>query len=258
MQASRKTRRPEARERAATHARREKGEEGQDAQTVAGLSLHPRGGLSGRSVAATIPRGPPSRGEREKLMRMFQEQRARRRQELAKHLAKHPRDPNAHFELGQLYALDGHIEKGIREYRTVTQIVPDHVTAYFNLGILYHRSGQLEQAIETFREVLRLDPTDLPTHINLGGVYRDRRGALLQKEIEILEGAVNLRPDYPEAHYHLGTAYRAMGDRSPDCRPWYKKAQAELQAYLTARPSGKRHQAVSRWVKILGERLEDC
>lgn len=201
---------------------------------------------------------PQAGGEREKLMRMFQEQRARRRQELAKHLAKHPRDPNAHFELGQLYALDGHIEKGIREYRTVIQIVPDHETAYFNLGILYHRSGQLEQAIETFREVLRLDPTDLPTHINLGGVYRDRRGALLQKEIEILEAAVNLRPDYPEAHYHLGTAYRAMGDRSPDCRPWYEKAQAELQAYLTARPSGKRHQAVSRWVKILEKRLEDC
>lgn len=189
---------------------------------------------------------------------MFQEQRARRRHALVKFLAKHPRDPNAHFELGQLYALDGHIAEAIREYRTVIEIVPDHETAVFNLGLLYHRSGQLEEAIHTFREVLRLNPTDLPTHINLGVAYRDRRRELLRKEVEILEAAVKLRPEYPEAHYHLGVAYRAMGDMDPQCRPWYEKGRTEFRAYLTAKPSGKRRHAVSRWVTLLGRRLEDC
>ncbi|MFQ5801966.1 MAG: tetratricopeptide repeat protein [Candidatus Methylomirabilales bacterium] len=197
-------------------------------------------------------------GQQERLLRMFQEQRARRRQELRKHLAKHPRDLNAHFELGQLYALDGHIAEAILEYRTVIAIAPDHETAYFNLGLLYHRSGQLEEATRTFREVLRLDPTDLPTHINLGVAYRDRRGELLDQEIEILEAAVKLRSDYPEAHYHLGIAYRAMGDRDLSCRPWYEKARTELQAYLAAKPSGKRHQVVSRWLELLEKRLQDC
>ncbi|MFQ5960561.1 MAG: tetratricopeptide repeat protein [Candidatus Methylomirabilales bacterium] len=200
----------------------------------------------------------PAEGQREELLRSFQEQRARRRQELLKHLAKHPRDPEAHFELGQLYALDGHIEEAIREYRTVIEIAPDHETAYFNLGLVYHRSGHLEEAIQTFHEVLRLTPTDLPTHINLAVAYRDRRRELLRKEIEILEAAVNLRPNYPEAHYHLGMAYHAMGDRDLDCRPWYEKAQRELRAYLAKKPSGKRHQTVSRWVEILGKRLAEC
>ncbi len=207
---------------------------------------------------APVHPSPQEEGQQERLLRMFQEQRARRRQELVKHLAKHPRDLSAHFELGQLYALDGQIAEAIREYRTVIQIAPDHETAYFNLGLLYHRSWQLEQAIRTFREVLRLDPTDLPTHINLGVAYRDRRGELLEKEIEILEAAVKLRPDYPEAHYHLGIAYHAMGDSELSCRPWYKKAQMELQAYLAAKPSGKRRQLVSRWVELLEKRLQDC
>ena len=197
-------------------------------------------------------------GQQEKLLRMFQEQRARRRQELQKHLAGHPRDLSAHFELGQLYALDGEIKEAIREYRTVIEIAPDHETAYFNLGLLYHRSGQFDKAVQTFQEVLRLDPTDLPTHINLGVVYRDQRGELLQKEIDILEAAVKLRPDYPEAHYHLGIAYRSMGDREPACRPWYEKARMELQTYLATRPSAKHHQAVSRWIDLLEERLKDC
>jgi tetratricopeptide (TPR) repeat protein len=80
----------------------------------------------------------------------------------------------------------------------------------------------------------------------------------MRKEIDILEAAVNLRPDYPEAHYHLGIAYCAMGDRDPDCCPWYEKARAELQVYPAMKPSGKRHQMVSQWVEILGKRPEDC
>lgn len=210
------------------------------------------------SWPASLHPSSQEEGQRERLLRMFQEQRARRRQELAKHLAKHPRDLSAHFELGQLYALDGHNAEAIREYKTVIEIAPDHETAYFNLGLLYHRSGQLHEAIRTFREVLRLNPTDLPTHINLGVAYRERRGELLKKEIEILEAAVKLRPDYREAHYHLGIAYHAMGDRDPNCRPWYEKARTQLQAYLAAKPSGKHHQTVSRWIELLEKRVEDC
>lgn len=200
----------------------------------------------------------PDEGQREELLRSFQEQRARRRQELLQHLAKNARDPAAHFELGQLYALDGHFAEAIREYRTVIEIVPDHETAYFNLGLVYHRSGHLEEAIQTFHEVLRLKPTDLPTHINLGVAYRERRRELLRKETEILEEAVSLRPNYAEAHYHLGMAYRAMGESDLECRPWYEKAQREFRAYLAMKPSGKRHEIVSRWVEILGKRLAEC
>ncbi|MFQ5658207.1 MAG: tetratricopeptide repeat protein [Candidatus Methylomirabilales bacterium] len=209
-------------------------------------------------AAMPVHSSPQEEAQREKLLEIFRAQRARRKQELAKHLAKHPKDLDAHFELGQLYALDGHIPKAIQEYRTVIEIAPDHETAHFNLGLLYHRSGQLEEAIRSFRHVHRLNPTDLPTHINLGVAYRDRRRQLLQQEIEILEAAVALRPDYPEAHYHLGIAYQAMGDTERACRPWYEKARAELQRYLAANPSGKRHKTVSQWVVLLEKRLEEC
>ncbi|MFQ5990615.1 MAG: tetratricopeptide repeat protein, partial [Candidatus Methylomirabilales bacterium] len=213
--------------------------------------------LAGPWMPPVYP-SPQEEGQRERLLGIFREQRARRKQELTKHLAKHPKDVDAHFELGQLYALDGHVAEAIQEYRTVIEIAPDHETAYFNLGILYHRSGQLEEAIRSFRQVHRLNPTDLPTHINLGVAYRDRRRLLLRQEIEILEAAVALRPDYPEAHYHLGIAYQAMGDTERDCRPWYEKALGELQLYLAVKPSGKRHEAVSQWVELLEKRLEGC
>ncbi len=201
---------------------------------------------------------PQEEEQQERLLGIFREERAQRKHELVKHLAKHPRDLDAHFELGQLYALDGHIADAIQEYRTVTEIAPDHETVYFNLGLLYHRIGQLDEAIRAFQQVLHLNSTDLPTHINLGVAYRDRRGELLRKEIEILEAAVTLRPEYAEAHYHLGIAYRAMGDTDSDCRPWYEKPRRELQTYLVTSHSGRRQQMVSRWVELLEKRLQAC
>jgi len=197
-------------------------------------------------------------GQREKLLGIFQLERQRRTEELLKHLAKHPQDLNAHFALGQLYALDGRIPEAIQEYQKVIAIAPNHETAHFNLGLLYHKAGRLDEAIEAFRQVLRLTPQDLPTHINLGVAYRDKREETLRKEIEILEKAVRLRPDYPEAHYHLGVAYRAMGDGEAACRPWYEKARGEFQRYLARHPTGKRHGEVHRWVELLEERLKGC
>lgn len=203
---------------------------------------------------------PPSQeeGQRERLLGIYQLERQRRKDELRRHLGNHPQDLNAHFELGQLHALDGLIPEAIQEYQKVLEIAPHHETAHFNLGLLYHRAGRWDAAIEAFRQVLRLNPRDLPSHINLGMAYRDKRGEVLKREIEILEKAVQLRPDYPEAHYHLGMAYRAMGDGETGCRPWYEKAREEFQRYLAGNPTGKRREEITRWVELLGERLKGC
>jgi tetratricopeptide (TPR) repeat protein len=197
-------------------------------------------------------------GQRGELLQMFQGQRGRRRQELLKHLTTHPRDANAHFELGQLYALDGHTDSAIQAYRTVVEITPDHETAHFNLGLLYHGAGQFGEAVSSFREVLRLNPQDLPTHINLGVAYRHWREDLVGKEIAILEAAVALRPEYPEGHFHLGMAYRTMGELQAKCRPWYEKARAELAAFVAFKPAGRGHEKIARWIGLLERRLAEC
>ncbi len=101
-----------------------------------------------------------------------------------------------------------------------------------NLGVIYHKTlGLNEKAIERFKEAIRLEPNFPDPHLNLGMLYlEDGRDDLAQREfakpyynlgnfynsrglhrkaMEQYLAAIDLYPQYAEAHNNLGILYLA-------------------------------------------------
>lgn len=84
------------------------------------------------------------------------------------------------------------------------------------LGLLTWRQAHMYQDAETlYRETIRRNPTAWIAHNNLAAILLagepDQRN--IEEATATLHTALALRPDYPEAHYNLGTALERLGRR---------------------------------------------
>ena len=108
------------------------------------------------------------------------------------------------------------------------------------MGNTYADLGQYQDAVESYQQAIKLNanssnpqPLSKP-HNNLGLAY-----AALEQLTEAaaeFHQAVQLRPDYAEAHYNLGVAYAQSG-RKPEAEEQRKilsKLNPELAAKLDA------------------------
>jgi tetratricopeptide (TPR) repeat protein len=73
-------------------------------------------------------------------------------------LAKYPRDPNAHVDLGICYYETGNLDESRREMETALKYDPKHVSAHFNFGIVNMRAGNMKEANEWFKKTIALAP----------------------------------------------------------------------------------------------------
>jgi len=98
--------------------------------------------------------------------------------------------------------------------------------AWNNLGVLATREGAIDSSIGNFQQALTINPRHLLSLDNLGNAYR------LQKRWDearkVLESALEVAPDDPEANYSLGMVY-AQTDNTA-------QAYEHLQRALKARP----------------------
>jgi tetratricopeptide (TPR) repeat protein len=87
------------------------------------------------------------------------------------------------------------------------------------LGVLAHQTGNQEAAIQLIQNALHLRP-DLPeAHYNLGNAYRAHDK--LNEAVASYREAVRLKPDLAEAHGNLGCALTELGEfaeASASCR----------------------------------------
>jgi tetratricopeptide (TPR) repeat protein len=98
--------------------------------------------------------------------------------------------------------------------------------AWNNLGVLATREGRISDSIEKFQQALKLDPRHVLSLDNLGNAYR--AGKQWDEARKVLEFALEVAPDDPEAHYSLGMVFAQTGDT--------EKAYEHLQRALKARP----------------------
>jgi protein O-GlcNAc transferase len=89
-----------------------------------------------------------------------------------------------------------------------------------------HQSGQLDQAEEIYRKILAADPADGMATFLLGQLFQQKRRT--SDAIEKLTEAIQLQPNFPEAHHQLGVAHHAAGD--------YSAAFACIRTALQQRP----------------------
>lgn len=116
-----------------------------------------------------------------------------------------PDDPRAQVRWAEALARVGQQEAAIEKLEAVLEIDPAFVMARLSLASVLAKEGQLEAAEANFREILALAPGAVPeraeAHFRLALLDPQRpRGEV----IEHLRAAVELDPDFYEAHHALG------------------------------------------------------
>ena len=157
-----------------------------------------------------------------------------------KAVACQPDHFTAHFSLGMLYRQLKQYDKAVSSLSDALRLQPDSVEVHNNLGLMFEQIGEKEKAVVHFGEAFRRKPDELSICTNYANALAicktfDRAIDILEQthskypEIpEILNGlgnlywkkdngikardcyinALNLQPDFAEAHFNLGLIMR--------------------------------------------------
>jgi len=99
--------------------------------------------------------------------------------------------------------------------------------AYGNLAAIYGLKGRKLEMIKLLRKALEIQPDYPDAHINLGTALKENGD--LNGAIASFQQALNINPNYPEAHNNLGNALKKQGDLNG--------AIASFQQALKLKPS---------------------
>lgn len=105
-------------------------------------------------------------------------------------------------QTGQNDEAFAYLQKQARRY-------PDFAPLQHRLAENFLENGQLAEADAAFRNVIRLKPRAPQGYTGLGDVLLQQQAA--EPAIQVLEQALELKPDYKPAYYLLGRAYSQVG-----------------------------------------------
>jgi tetratricopeptide (TPR) repeat protein len=126
------------------------------------------------------------------------------------YLDKAGEDKTGHIErelaLADAYRIKGDVAKSLAEYERVIVKAPRDARPYFGLGLLYNVFGPPQKAAEALREALDRDPESPEIQLELGKLLPGEQGR------QLLQKAVEGRPNWDEATVALGNAWLSEGD----------------------------------------------
>jgi tetratricopeptide (TPR) repeat protein len=124
-----------------------------------------------------------------------------------------PGFPETHSQLSYLFYRTDDANNALAEARTALSIDPANAEAYRYLGLALYADGHYDAALHAFDESLKREPAaslaNADVYFDMGITYRDqgdpRRAAIAYRH------ALNLRPDFWEAHSNLGVVLHDQG-----------------------------------------------
>ena len=125
---------------------------------------------------------------------------------------------NAHYNLGLVYSAKQDYPKALQETLLALEIDPLSPRPLVTLGKIYAKINQHELAYESYRKAADkgLATADLYIDWAISSFHIGR----IDASISLLQSAINLAPNRPDAHYNLGVAYSKKG--------MHAKAQQEM------------------------------
>src|SRR5690349_24517036 len=111
--------------------------------------------------------------EAAKLLKAGQHQQALER--VNKVLAAKPKDAQARFLKGLIYAEQGNAKEASEIFLKLTQDYPDLPEPYNNLAVLYAAQGHYEKARAALEQSIRTHPSYATAYENLGDVRSEER-----------------------------------------------------------------------------------
>jgi tetratricopeptide (TPR) repeat protein len=121
--------------------------------------------------------------EATKLLKAGQPQQALERVNRA--LAAKPKDPQARFLKGLIYAEQGNQKEASEIFLKLTQDYPDLPEPYNNLAVLYAAQGHYEKARTALEQSIRTHPSYATAYENLGDVYAKLASQAYDKALQI-------------------------------------------------------------------------
>ncbi|RDU98387.1 tetratricopeptide repeat protein [Trinickia dinghuensis] len=145
-------------------------------------------------------------------------------------LAKQPKHPDALHFMGLLACQIGQSEAGITLMR---ESIAAHASPiyYNNLGNALRDARKLDDAVIAYRRAVELKPDYADAHNNLGNALRETGEAAAA--VTSCARALELKPGYAEAYNNLGNALKDMGELDAAILS-YGKAIAAKPAFAEA------------------------
>ncbi len=107
------------------------------------------------------------------------------------------------------FHLKGNIPEAAKYYQLfINQGFNDH-RVFSNYGIILKNLGKLQDAEVLYRKAIEIKPDFADAHYNLGNILRDL-GNLQEAELSTRK-AIEIKPDFADAHYNLGNILRDLG-----------------------------------------------
>ncbi|HEY6966151.1 MAG TPA: tetratricopeptide repeat protein [Burkholderiales bacterium] len=121
--------------------------------------------------------------EASKLLKAGQHQQALER--VNKVLAAKPKDAQARFLKGLIYAEQGNAKEATEVFLQLTKDYPDLPEPYNNLAVIYASQGQYEKARGALEQSIRTHPSYATAYENLGDVYAKLASQAYDKALQI-------------------------------------------------------------------------
>jgi tetratricopeptide (TPR) repeat protein len=121
--------------------------------------------------------------EASKLLKSGQHQQALER--VNKVLATKPKDAQARFLKGLIYAEQGNAKEATEVFLQLTKDYPDLPEPYNNLAVIYASQGQYEKARGALEQSIRTHPSYATAYENLGDVYAKLASQAYDKALQI-------------------------------------------------------------------------
>ncbi len=145
-------------------------------------------------------------------------------------LNAYPGSPRAVAELGSYYRESGLTEKAASLLSPEADDAMSRAMQLNNEGVAMRDSGRLYASVSKFREALQLWPEFRDAHFNLGVVYY--RMKMPDSAAANFERAIASDPTYADARYNLGIVYDSIGD--------YGRAEFEYREAIRLDPDHAR------------------
>ncbi len=123
---------------------------------------------------------------------------------------------------------DGQLEEAKNAFHQALRRKPDDVEAHFSLADTLYRLGRPHAAIERYLCVIEHDPEVLEAWTQIGCLYVELK--LFEEAIAAFQQAIDLHPDYADAHLHKAQIHQQLGEDELAGQHW--------QQYLELEPDG--------------------
>lgn len=145
-----------------------------------------------------------------------------------------PSDTISYFMLAKIYEDNGNLDKAEAMYQKGKEVKPKDATVYQQLAGFYQRQGDFEKLIEAVQQRATLEPNNPEAHYSIASYYWDeayrntrlsaaQKKDYVQKGMEEVDKALEIKPDYVEAIVYKGLLTRLQAAMESD-----PKRQQEL------------------------------